>query len=180
MSFDRLPNRMAAYATWELAEKLAKLSPQQREAIDRIVQHVYIENLPWADLFRGEERICAETNYYRRGRIDPKTGRMKNVGWAHDKDFQEALDHARKLALSAQERERLGWLRRAKERAEERSLQAVNMWVQVMTTSGNDFARVDAAAKVVDLAFKGSGSEQTDTGAGLEADWWAAADDKQS
>src|SRR5687767_5591079 len=107
---------MAAYATWELAEKLAKLSAPQRDAIDRIVQHVYIENLPWAALFRGEDRICAETSYYRRGKVDEETGKRVKPGWGHDDDFQDALDHARKLALSAQERERLGWLRRAKER----------------------------------------------------------------
>lgn len=176
MSFTRLPDRMAGYATWELAERLAKLTPQQRDAIDRIVQHVYIENQPWADLFRGDDRICAETNYYRRGKVNEATGKVTKPGWGHDKDFTEALDHARKLALQAQERERLGWLQRAKQHAEASADAAVGTWVQVMNASRNDFARIDAAQKVIDLAFKGAG-ESTDTGANLEADWWAAAGD---
>lgn len=174
MSFRVLPDRMAGYATWELAERLAKLTTQQREAIDRIVQHVYIDRGPWADLFRGDDRICAETSYYRRGKLDDGDGKRVKPGWGHDPDFQEALDHARKLALSQQQSERMGRLNRAKQYAEMAAAPAVQTWVNVMAFSIDDRARIDAAAKVVDLAFDGAG-ETTDTGASLEADWWQAA-----
>lgn len=163
---------MAGYATWELAEKLAKLRPQQREAIDRIVQHIYIENGAWADLFRGDDAICTEANYYKRGKVDGE-GRHSKMGWAHDPLFQDALGHASKLALSAQERERLGWLRRAKSHAESEADNAVGTWVRIMNAR-MDAVAVDAAQRVVDLAFKGAG-ESTDSGAGIEADWWEAA-----
>jgi hypothetical protein len=175
--FERLPDRIAGYATYELALLLGKLSGGQRAAIDRIVQHVFIDNRPWAELFRGENRICAEANYYRRGRLDPATGefaRGHKPGWGHDPDFQAALQEAVKLALGSQERERLGWLQRAKRRAEERAAAAVDTWVGVMIDSMDDKARNDAAGRVIDLAFKGSG-DATDTGAREEADWWAAA-----
>lgn len=174
MSFTRLPDRMVGYATWELAEKLAKLTAPQREAIDRIVEHVYIQNGPWADLFRGDDRICAETSYYRRGKLDEMTGERSKPGWGHDKDFQEALAEAVKLALTAQQRERLQWLQRAKMRAESASEEMIEVWIQVADGSRNDFARIEAAQKVIDLAYKGSGGH-SDTGASLEADWWAAA-----
>ena len=176
MSFARLPDRMVGYATWELAEKLAKLTGPQREAIDRIVQHVYIENLPWADLFRGDDRICAETSYYRRGKVDDEGKRIK-PGWGHDEDFQAALKEATTLALQSQERERLGLLNRAKRRAETLAENAVNAWNHVMEYGKDERARNEAAQKVIDLAFKGSGPEQSNSGASLEADWWAAADD---
>lgn len=173
MSFAKLPDVMAGYASWELAEQLAALTGDQREAIARIVQHVYIENRPWADLFRGDERICAETSYYRKGVIDGM-GKQVKPGWGHNPAFQEALAHAAKLALGVRERERLGWLKQAKSHAEQQADAAVGTWVQVMEYSRNDATRVDAAQRVIDLAFKGSG-EQTDSGAGIEADWWAAA-----
>jgi hypothetical protein len=168
---------MAGYATYELAQLLAKLSTRQRAAIDRIVQHIFIDNRPWAELFRGEDRICPEANYYRRGRLDPETGeyaRGHKPGWGHDPDFQAALAEAVKLALGSQERERLHWLQRAKRRAEERAEAAVDTWVDVMRESMDDKARNDAAGRVIDLAFKGSG-DTTDTSAREEADWWAAA-----
>lgn len=174
MLLGRLPDRMVGYATYELAEKLAALTSRQRDAIDRIVQHVYVEGRPWAELFRGDDRICAETNYYRRGTVNAETGKVKNAGWAHDEQFQAALSEAIKLALAAQQRERLGKLQRAKMLAEDSAENAVGQWVRVMSTSGNDFARIDAAGRVLELAFRGSG-EVTDTGAAEEADWWAAA-----
>lgn len=100
MSFAKIPDRMVGYATYELTEKLLALSVQQRAAIDRIVQHVYIDNRPLAELFRGDDKICAETNYYRRGAIDPETGGWKTKpGWAHDKEFVDALDAAPGLRL---------------------------------------------------------------------------------
>lgn len=173
VSFTRLPDRMVGYATWELAELLGKLTGPQRDAIDRIVQHVYIENLPWADLFRGDDRICAETSYYRKGKIDDEGKRVK-PGWGHDEDFQAALKEAMSLALQAKERERLGLLNRAKRYAEQAAGPAVQTWVNVMAFGVDDRARNEAAQKVIDLAFKGSGPEQGNAAASVEQDWWAA------
>lgn len=175
MSFERLPDGMVGYATYELAELLAKLTTRQRAAIERIVRHVYLDNRPWAELFRGEDRICPETAYYRRGTVDASSGKRKGYGWGHDPDFQTALDAARRLALAADQRDRMALLQRAKRRAEERAEAAVDTWDRVMTFGKDERARNEAAQKLLDLAFKGS-SEQTDTGAVLEADWWAAAD----
>lgn len=190
MTFERLPDGMVGYATWELAELLAKLTPRQRDAIDRIVRHVYINNRPWAELFRDQPaiaishehplgraaipRICPEAAYYRRGTVDERTGKRKGFGWAHDPDFKAALEHAVKLALATQERERMGRLRLAKEYAEQAAAPMVQVWVNVATFGIDDRARSDAAQRVVDLAFKGS-DDRSDTGASVEADWWAAA-----
>lgn len=177
MSFERLPDGMVGYATYELAEMLGKLRQPQRAAIDRIVRHVYIDNRAWADLFRGDDKICAEANYYRRGKVNEETGKVTKAGWAHDADFQEALQHAVRLALATQQRERTRWLQLAKARAEQRAEAAVNTWDDVMMHGQDERARNEAAAKMIDLAFKGSG-EQADTGASLEADWWAAVGDE--
>lgn len=174
MSFRVVPDRMAGYVTWELADKLANLRPQQREAIDRIVEHVYLQNGAWADLFRGDDPICTEANYYKRGHLDEATGEWRKVGWAHDPAFQDALTHAVKLALTSKQRERLGWQQRAKMRAESAAEDMVNVWVRVANTSELDFAKIQAAEKVLDLAFKGSDG-QSDMGASVEADWWSAA-----
>lgn len=163
---------MVGYATYELAEMLGKLTPRQRAAIDRIVQHVFINNQPWAHLFRGDDKITSEAAYYRKGKVDDD-GKRSGYGWGHDPDFQEALDAAKRLALATQQRESMGHLQRAKRYAEQAAGPAVQTWVNVMAFGVDDRARNEAAQKVIDLAFKGSG-EQTDTGASLEADWWAA------
>ncbi len=178
MSFETLPDGMVGYASYELAELLARLTTRQRDAIGRIVQHVYIANRPWAELFRGEDRICPEAAYYRRGVVDERSGARKGCGWGHDPKFKAALDHAVKLALAAQQRQRLGRLQRAKEYAEQAAGPMVQVWVNVATFGLDERARSDAAQKVIDLAFKGAG-EQTDSGATLEADWWAAASNEQ-
>lgn len=176
MSFERLPDGMVGYATYELAEMLGKLTPRQRAAIDRIVQHVYINNLPWAHLFRGDDKICPESRYYYRGKVDPDTGKVKGAGWGHDPQFVEALGAAKRLAIAGQQRESMGHLQRAKRRAEQQADNAVGAWVDVMEHGRDERARNEAAQKVIDLAFKGN-EEKSDTGAGLEADWWAAAGD---
>lgn len=167
---------MVGYATYELAELLGKLTTRQRAAIDRIVRHVFLENRPWAYLFRGDDKICPEAAYYRKGKVDSDTGKIRGAGWGHDPDFIAALDAAKRLALATQERERLGLLNRAKRRAETLAEDAVNTWGRVMEHGKDERARNEAAQKVVDLAFKGSGPEQSNSGASLEADWWAAAD----
>jgi hypothetical protein len=169
---------MAGYATWELAELLGQLTPRQRAAIDRIVRHVYINNQPIAHLFRGDDRICPEAAYYRKGKADPETGKRSGFGWGHDPDFLAALESAKRLALATQERERMGHLQQAKRYAEQAAAPAVQVMVNVMTFGVDDAARINAAQKVIDFAFKGSG-EQTHTGAGVEADWWAAVGDDE-
>jgi hypothetical protein len=190
VSFERLPDGIVGYATYELAELLAKLTTRQRDAIDRIVRHVYLNNRPWAELFRDQPpidisddhplgraaipRICPEAMYYRRGTIDATTGERKGFGWGHDPDFKAALEQAVNLALGQQQRERLEYLQRAKRYAEQAAGPMVQVWVNVAAFSADDSARINAAAKVIDLAFKGAG-ESTDTGASLEQDWWAAA-----
>lgn len=177
MSFGTLPDGMVGYATYELAEMLGKLTPRQRAAIDRIVQHVFINNQPWAGLFRGDDKITSEASYYRKGKVDPETGERSGFGWGHDPKFLEALDAAKRLALAGQQRESLGHLQRAKRYAEQAAGPAVQTWVHVMAFGNDDAARIKAAQAVIDLAFKGSDEgEQTNTGAGVEADWWAATE----
>lgn len=196
MSFDRLPDRMLGYATFELAELLAKLTARQRAAIDRIVEHVYIHNRPWAALFREQPAtppsrdtrtgatlpgrpaippICPESSYYRKGKVTAE-GNVKGEGWGHNKEFQEALKKAVELALATKERERAERLRRAKEYAEENARAAVETWVEVMENDRVGFARIEAAKALLELAFRGEGVENQSSGRALEHDWWAAAD----
>lgn len=191
MSFNRIPDRMVAYATYELAELLAKLTTQQRAAIDRIVDHVYINNRPWAMLFRTQPAIdisnehplgraaippiCAEANYYRKGKLDAE-GNRSGEGWGHNQAFQEALKKAVELALAGQERERSQRLQAAKRRAEDNAQLAVDQWVDIMQTGRVEFARIEAAGKVLELAYRGEGSDTQSSGRAVEHDWWAAAD----
>ena len=119
--FEGFPSRMAGYVTYELSLKLAVLSTQQRAAIDRIVAHVYILNRPLSELLRGDDKICGEERYYRRGKLDEETGRwVRPPGWHHDKPFQDALGEAVRLALQARSREELVAIQNAKRRAKER------------------------------------------------------------
>lgn len=175
MLFDKLPDRIAGYATYELAEKLGRLSPQQRAAIDRIVQHCYIENRPLAELLRGDEKIVTEANYYRRGALDPDTGGWKTrPGWAHDKEFVEALDTAARLALQVRSREELVALQTAKRRARLAAEGVITALVTVATL-GDD--KLKAAAGKVVLDYAGAPeSEAGDSVTSDEADWWKAAD----
>lgn len=175
MSFDKLPDRVAGYATFELAEKLIRLSPQQRAAIDRIVQHVYLENKPWAPLFQGQDKICGEANYYRRGALDPDTGGWKTrPGWAHDKEFVDALDTAARLALQVRSREELVALQTAKRRARLAADSVIGSLVGVATL-GDD--KLKAAAGKVVLDYAGApDSEAGDSVTTDEQDWWKAAD----
>lgn len=192
MSFARLPDRMVAYATYELAEMLARLTAKQRSAIDRIVEHVYINNRPWAPLFRTQPAItisaehplgraaippiCTEANYYRRGTVDAN-GDLHGAGWAHDPDFQAALKKAAELALATVERERAERLRAAKTYAETNARAAVVAWVEIMENGRNEMARIDAAGRVLDLAYRGEGEQDQSSGRAVENDWWAATDE---
>lgn len=179
MNFGQLPDGMADYAAQELAEMLARLTTRQRAAIDRIVEHVFINNQPWAGLFRGDDKICREAFYYSRGTVDEETGERSGFGWGHNPDFQEALQHAKRLALETQGRERLRWLQQAKLRAEQEALHAVEVWVHVMNYGKDDFARINAAAKVIELAFRGMEDRGNSRDVSLEQDWWSAAEDDE-
>ncbi len=180
MSFERLPDRVAGYATYELAQRLAALSPQQRAAIDLITQHVYINNQPWATLFRGEGRICSETNYYRRGRLDEETGRwLTKPGWGHDKEFQDALAEAVRLALQVQTREELAALQSAKRKARLAAPGVIDSLVQV-ATMGEDKLRAAAGKIVLDYGTAPDAATDAATdqsGSSAEDDWWKAAEE---
>jgi len=193
VSFAKIPDRMAGYATYELTEKLLVLSAQQRAAIDRIVQHCYIDNRPMAELFRGEDKICAETNYYRRGAIDPDTGGWaRKPGWAHDKEFVDALDTAARLALAVRTREEIAALATAKRRARLAASGVISQLIDIATQSVaqplpdgrvkmlnrmTDDKDSVAASKVL-LDYAGTGeAEQADAVTSDETDWWKAASD---
>jgi hypothetical protein len=177
VSFAKLPDRIAGYATYELVEKLLALTSQQRAAIDRIVQHVYVDNLPWAPLFQGDGKICAETNYYRRGALDETTGGWRvKPGWAHDKQFVDALETAARLALTVRSREELAALQTARRRARLASGAVVDSLVSV-ATMGDDKLRAAAGKVVLDYANAGAETEQANETTSDEMDWWKAADD---
>lgn len=189
MSFSRLPNQMLGYATYELSEKLAKLSTDQRNAINRIVQHVYIENRPLSDLLFGDDKICSETNYYRRGILDEETGQWKKrPGWGHDKAFQDALGEAVRLALGAKQREELKAVEDAVRRSKLSSPGIINEMVSIATGletfEGVEYPRlvankdrINAAKVVLDFATKEQASGQASTAESAEDDWWKAAED---
>lgn len=192
MSFAQVPARMAGYATYELAVKLAALTPQQREAVGRIVQHVYLDNRQWSQLFTGEDRICAEANYYRRGAIDPTTGGWaKRPGWGHDKEFQDALGEATRLALQSKSREEMDAVATARRRARLATGAVIGEMITIATkvqdqvlpsgrvvsiARGAEDKDSIAAANIllryaaVDVAEQGQG-EQSE-----EDDWWKAAE----
>lgn len=174
MSFSKLPNRMAGYATYELAQMLMVLSAKQRDAIDRIVQHHYVEGRPLAELFRGDNKICTENNFYKKGKVN-EDGQLVGAGWNHQKPFLDALSEAARLALQTIERENLQKLVRAKQKAIDHAERAVDALIDVMERNKNGLARVNAADKVLGLASKGV--ETPEDAPGSEAaDWWAAAE----
>lgn len=175
MSFSVLPDRVVGYATYELAEKLAGLTPQQRAAIDRIVQHVYIENRPLADLLRGDDKIASEQRYYQRGAMDEQTGRwLKRPGWHHDPDFQAALKEAKRLALMVRTREEMTVLANAKRKARLASDDIVDQLLDVARHGEKGNERV-AASKVL-LDYAGPGDMTTEAETDAEQDWWEAAE----
>lgn len=177
MSFSLLPDRVVGYATYELAERLAALTPQQRAAIDRIVEQVYICNRPLADLLRGDDKICSERRYYDKGRMDDATGHWrKSPGWHHDPAFQAALNEARRLALMARTREELAAWQDAKRRARLASGTVVDTLIGITAQSEKDGDRVKAGQVL--LAY---GAPDASTGSATddaESEWWEAADDE--
>jgi hypothetical protein len=193
MSFSRLPNQMVGYATYELSEKLARLSTDQRAAISRIVQHVYVDNRPLADLFRGERPICSETNYYRRGTLDEATGQWsKRPGWGHDKAFSDALGEAVRLALQAKQREEVKALEDAVRRSKLASSAIIDEMVSLATRvqvfegvqrerDVADKDQIQAAKVVLDFAIKVPAQTMPTSPADSEEfDWWKAAEDEST
>lgn len=189
-----LPDRMAGYATHELVEKLAQLTPQQRAAVDRIVQHVYIENLPLAALLRGPDRICAEPKFYQRGVIDESTGRwIRKPGWHHDKTFQDALGEAVRLALLVRTREELSAMQSAAraarlamprviagalEMANDELLVESDGATEIVPRRTEDKDRLAAMKFIYDVAGAQGGNGETQSAAeSAAADWWRTADE---
>lgn len=159
-----LPAAMADYATYELVERLAALTTQQRAAIARIVEHVYIQNKPLADLLRGDQKICSERRYY-----------TKQGGWHHDPAFQAALKAAAQLALQARTREELTVLASAKRKARLNSDDIVDQLLDVARHGEKGSERVAASKVILDYAEPSQAeAEPTDNAAG---DWWEAADE---
>lgn len=187
-----LPDRVAGYATYELVERLAQLTPQQRAAIDRIVQHVYIENCPLAQLFRGDDRICAEPKYYQRGVIDEETGRwVRRPGWHHDKVFQDALAEAVRLALLVRTREELRAMQSAARAArlamprvitgalEMANAELINKDGKPEPRGTEDKDRLAAMKFVYEVAGATSETGADAVTESAEADWWRAAEGDQ-
>lgn len=193
MSFTLLPDRMVGYATYELAEKLAALTTQQRAAIDRIVDHVYVRNLPLAELLRGDDKICSERRYYDKGEMRETDGSwVRRPGWHHDPQFQAALTEARRLALMARTREELAHWQQAKRTARlatplvvagltsianaTRLVNEVGQLVEVDRAT-EDKDRIAAAKILLDYA-KPDDSMKVESETDAEADWWETADDE--
>jgi hypothetical protein len=142
---------MVAYATEGLIEKLIPLTTDQRAAIDRIVDHVYIRNQPIAHLLTGDDKICTESNYYRNGTMDPATGKWKRKpGWGKDPAFVEALQEAARLALTARTREELTAWAEAKRRARLATPDVVQGMIAIAT--GYELQRDARGRPVIDHA----------------------------
>lgn len=172
-----VPDSMAGYATSELAEKLTVLTTNQRVAIARMVTHVFIENKPLAELFRGEDRICSESSYYRRGRLDESTGGWAvKPGWGHDKAFQDALSEAARLAIQAHTREEMTALQTAKRRARLAAPGVVDQLVHLSQAADKDAARVAASKVILDYAEVDATRPGDDKATDEANDWWKAAE----
>lgn len=194
---------MIAYATEGMIEKLLPLTPPQRAAIDRIVDHVYIRNQPIAHLFQGDDKICTEANYYRNGIMHPDTGQWKRKpGWGKDPAFVEALREAARLALTARTREELTAWAEAKRRARLATPSIVESAIDIVTGTtvaraqltgeilydpdtgepaivprSMDKDRVAAAKILLDYARLDAVAGAGEAEESEELDWWRATDD---
>jgi len=151
----RVPDSMARYATYELSEHLRQLTPAQRDAIGRIVQHHYIDNRPMAQLFTGDGAVCSENTYYKRGFQDRETGEWRKVGWSHQEAFTEALDMAARLAIQQREGEELAVVRETVRRARLASAPVIGQLIRI-ASDGDEKAgdRISASKVVLDLATR--------------------------
>jgi hypothetical protein len=196
---------MVGYATELLVEKLASLTTDQRAAIDRIVEHVYICNQPLAHLLTGDDKICTSANYYRNGTMDPDTGKWKRrPGWGKDPLFQEALAEAARLALHARTREELHAWAEAKRRARLATPEVVEEIIAIATgyelqrdargrsvldhatgkpavakRTVEDKDKIAAGKALLDYAKIDAMPEASETDS-EEADWWEAASDDEA
>ena len=176
----RLPDTMAGYMTYELAEQLRGLTPQQRAGIARIVEHVYILNRPLAELMTGDNAVVSENVYYRRGALNEETGHWSRVGWSHQKAFTEALAHAARLALSAREKEELHAVREAVRQARLGSTDVMRDLVKLASKSEQDKDKIAASKMVLDIAIKHTEFDSTGAGESNEAaDWWSAGEEDE-
>lgn len=186
---------MGGYITHELAEALGKLTAQQRQAIARIVAHHYIANQPMAHLFQGDDPICSEVLYYRRGVVDPETGQAKRVGWSHQPAFVEALAMAARLALQARQAEETQAVREAVRRARLAAAPVIGQLAQIALGPGvkktvnpdgsttitgkpiEDKDRIAAGKFLVDIALKNTEFGDRPADGDLADDWWKAVEE---
>lgn len=191
------PDAMAGYLTYELSQLLGKLTAQQRAAVARIVEHHYIANRPLAELFRGENPICAERRYYGQGRVDPETGKAHDVGWSHQPAFADALAMAARLALQTKQNEEINAVREAVRRARLAAAPVIGKLAQIAIGPGQtktimpdgsivvtgkvieDRDRIAAGKYLVEVALKNTEFGERESTDGLESDWWRAVEDER-
>lgn len=169
---------MAGYLTHELSEALLKLTSNQRQGIARIVEHYYVQNRPLMELFQGDNPICSSALYYRKGKVDPETGKARGVGWHHNKDFTAALKMAARLALQARTGEETQAVKDMVRRARLASSSIVGSMASDAVFSPEAVDRARAGKIVLDIAIKNtefSDGQEADTGA--DDDWWKAAEE---
>lgn len=166
---------MLGYATYELSQQLLDLTPQQRDAIARIVQHVYLDNQPLAQLLQGDDKICSESVYYRKGKLNKETGSWSRRGWHHQPEFTKALAEAARLAIAAQSKEEIHAMRGAVRKARMDAETVVDRMLTI-TRLGQHKDSINAAKVVWNIAQHGADDDQNDDSAEA-ADWWAAAED---
>ena len=170
------PDAMAGYLTYELSQLLGKLTTQQRGAVARIVEHHYIANRPLAELFRGENPICAERRYYGQGRVDPETGKAHDVGWSHQPDFVAALDMARRLALQTRVNEETHAVKEAVRRARLAAAPILSGLVRIAAQADSDRDKIAASKEVLGIALKNTEFGDRPADGDLADDWWKAVE----
>jgi len=168
---------MAGYQTYELSQLLGKLSAAQRGAVARIVEHHYIANRPLRELFTGENPICSEITYYRRGTVDPHTGQAKRVGWSHQPDFVAALEMARRLALQTRVNEEAHAVQEAVRRARLAAAPIMTGLVRIAAQAEADRDKIAASKEVLGIALKNTEFGDRPTDGDLADDWWKAVED---
>ena len=177
MNYQNLPDLMQAYANYDLVELLSELTVKQRNAIARIIQHHHVEGKPMADLFRGEDKICAETVYYRRGSVDPDTGQQKNVGWIHQPKFKQALDESVRQVMRVRQEAEIHAIQKAIHLASKGTPLMIKKMLQIANDSERASDQIAAAKAVVDFATKHGAIDQLnkDESTSMLEDWWKAA-----
>ncbi len=168
---------MATYATYELSEALLTLTPDQRRAIGRIVDHHYVQNKPMGDLFKGDNPICSEDAFYRKGKADPETGKMRRVGWSHQPAFSEALKMAAGLALRTRQVEETNAVQEAVRRARLAASSVVGTIASDAVFSAEPGDRTRAGRVLLDIALKNTEFGERPSDGDLADDWWKAVEE---